>query len=95
MIGFIDAYTFIQLGTTGNYSAIAILDTLTIHRCTRTRILSLHYSYPCNGFITVSLSLQLTHDVFLVQSNFFLAISCSCQFRRRNQFYSDYCSILL
>jgi hypothetical protein len=28
------------------------------------------------------LSLQLTYGVFLVQSNYFLAISCSCQFRR-------------
>jgi hypothetical protein len=28
MTGFIDTYTFTQFGTTGNYSAIAILHTL-------------------------------------------------------------------
>jgi hypothetical protein len=46
-----------------------------VHRYTRTRVLSLHLSYPDNGFITVSLSLRLTHEVFLAQSNYFLAIS--------------------
>jgi hypothetical protein len=36
----------------------------TVHRCTHTRVLSLHWSYPGNGFITVSLSLQIRHVVF-------------------------------
>jgi hypothetical protein len=40
MIGFIDTYTFTHLGTTGNYSAIAILHTFTVRRCTSNRILS-------------------------------------------------------
>jgi hypothetical protein len=46
-----------------------------VHRCTRIRILSLHLSYPGNGFITVSLSFQITHEVFFSQSNSFLAIT--------------------
>jgi hypothetical protein len=40
IIRFIDTL-FTQLRTAGNYSAIADLHT-TVHRCTRTRILSLH-----------------------------------------------------
>jgi hypothetical protein len=47
----------------------------TAHRCIRTRILSLHKPYPGNGFITISLSFQITHEVFLAQPNSFLAIS--------------------
>jgi hypothetical protein len=46
-----------------------------VHRYTRTRVLSLHLSYPGNGFITISLSLPITHEVYLPPSNFFLAIS--------------------
>jgi hypothetical protein len=33
----------------------------TAYRYAHTRILTLYYSYPDNGFITVSLSLQITH----------------------------------
>jgi hypothetical protein len=40
------------LGTTGRCSSIAV------HRCTRTRFLSLHSSNPGNGFTTVSQSLK-------------------------------------
>jgi hypothetical protein len=50
-----------------------------IHRCTRTRILSHHYSYPGNGLITVSLSLRITYEVFLSSLLTFLPLICSCQ----------------
>jgi hypothetical protein len=46
-----------------------------VHRCTRTRILSLHELYPGYRFITVSLALEITCEVFMSQSNSFLAIS--------------------
>jgi hypothetical protein len=45
-----------------------------VHRYTSTIFLGLHYSCPGNGFITLTLSLQITHEVFLAQSNSFLAI---------------------
>jgi hypothetical protein len=35
---------------------------------------SAFYSYPGNGFITVSLTLQITHEVFFSQSSSFLVI---------------------
>jgi hypothetical protein len=47
----------------------------TVHLWTRTTVLSLHQPYPGHGLITVSLSLQISHGVFLSQSNSFLAIS--------------------
>jgi hypothetical protein len=43
----------------------------TVHRYTCTRVFSHHYSFPSNGFITVSLS----PEVFFAQYNSFLAIS--------------------
>jgi hypothetical protein len=46
----------------------------TVHRYTLTRILCLHYSYSGNRFITVSLTLQITYEVFFSQTNSFLAI---------------------
>jgi hypothetical protein len=69
MIGFI-ASSELQAVQRCRYSAH-----FPVHRYARTRVLSLHLSYPGNGFITVSLSLQLTLEVFLAQSNFFLDIS--------------------
>jgi hypothetical protein len=39
------------------------------------RVLRLHESYPGNGFITVSLSLQITNKVFFAQPNSFLTSS--------------------
>jgi hypothetical protein len=47
----------------------------TIHRYTHTRNLSLHYSYPGNGFITVSLSLQITHENLFPPPNSFFHYS--------------------
>jgi hypothetical protein len=46
----------------------------TDHRYIRTRFLSLHWSYPGNGFITVSLSLQITHEDLFAPPNSFLAM---------------------
>jgi hypothetical protein len=43
-----------------------------IHRCTHTRVLSLHWSYPGNGFTTVSLS--SFHSLIS-----FLPLFCNCQ----------------
>jgi hypothetical protein len=47
----------------------------TVHRYTRTSVLCLHESYPGNGFITVLLSLQITHEVFFSPTNSLVAIS--------------------
>jgi hypothetical protein len=83
MIGFIDnLYT--QFGTTGSYSAIAIPALYRSLLHTDTRVLGLHELYPDNIFVTVSLSLQITHEVFFAQPNSFLAISSQlfCQLRR-------------
>jgi hypothetical protein len=46
----------------------------TVHRCTHTRVLSVQWSCPGKGFITVSLSVQITCEVFLSQRNIFLAM---------------------
>jgi hypothetical protein len=71
---FIALYTFAQLGITGN-TAISLMYTLyNLPLHTHTRILSLHKSYPGNGFIIVSLTLQITYEVFFSQPNSFLAI---------------------
>jgi hypothetical protein len=82
--GLSDLLARIHLHSSGLQAIItlSLFYTLSVHRCTLTRILCLHYSYPGNGFTTISLSFQHTHDIFLVESNSFLAISCSCQFRR-------------
>jgi hypothetical protein len=45
-----------------------------VHHYTRTRVLSLYWSCPGNGFIRVSLSLQITHEIFFAPPNSFLAI---------------------
>jgi hypothetical protein len=74
MIGFIALYTFTQLGTTRNYGAVADLHTL---RFTVTHALG--YSVftsriLATDFITVSLSLRITHEGFFAPPNSFLAI---------------------
>jgi hypothetical protein len=56
------------------YSAIA--DVRTVHRYTRTRILSLHWSYPCNGFISVTVTSNHTWSI-LYTANFFLSFHYS------------------
>jgi hypothetical protein len=72
IIVFIDTF-YTQLGTTGNYSAIADLHTLQF-TVVPTSVHGLHLSYPGNGFITVSLPLQITHEVFFAQPNSSFAI---------------------
>jgi hypothetical protein len=73
MIGFIGTL-YTALGTTGNYSAIGDLHTF---QFTVTHALGFFVSTSlllATHFITVSLSLQLTHEVFFSQSNSFLSI---------------------
>jgi hypothetical protein len=65
MIGFIAPYTFTQFGTAGN-RALRLLYKLSSSHFFSSRLLATGLS--------VSLSLQLTHQVFLAQSNSFLAI---------------------
>jgi hypothetical protein len=89
---------YIQLGTTDNYSFTAISPVFTVQRFTRTRVLSLHWSNPGNGFITFSLSLQITYEFFFAPPNSFLAINLQlptpeptnylsrCQVTRHNMF---------
>jgi hypothetical protein len=77
MIEFIAPYTFTQLGTTGNTAHFPV------HRSTRNRFLSLHQPYPGNGFIALSLALQITHRVLFSQpKSLSCPYSCDCQFRR-------------
>jgi hypothetical protein len=74
MFGFIAPYTFIQFGTTGDCSAIAILHTFQL---TVKHALGFSVFTSCilaTDFITVSLTLQVTHDIFFSQPNSFLAI---------------------
>jgi hypothetical protein len=77
MIGFIAPYTFIQFGNTGSYTAIAIVRTL---RFTVAHALGFSV-FPCI-VATVSLSVQITREVFFAQRNSFLPLFCNWQFRR-------------
>jgi hypothetical protein len=72
MIGFINIL-FTVFETIGKRE-LSLFPHFTVHRYTRTRILILHYPYPGNGFITVSLLLQITHEASFAQPNSFLAI---------------------
>jgi hypothetical protein len=95
MIGFIVPYTLTQLGTTDN-TTLSVFIHFPVHRYTSTRLLSLHLSYPGNGFIAVSLSFKITSKVLFSQPNTFLAITL--QLASRNsilQFRIDYDSVLL
>jgi hypothetical protein len=71
MIGFIDTL-YTPLGTTRNYSAIAVLHTL---QFAVTHALAFTSRILATDFITVSLLPQITHEVFFSQPNSFLAIS--------------------
>jgi hypothetical protein len=74
-IGFSD-HLYTPLGTKGNYSSIAIptLYSSLLHTLWFS-VFTLHSPFPGNGFIPVSLSVQITHEVFFAQPNPFLAIS--------------------
>jgi hypothetical protein len=73
MVEFIDTL-YIHFGTTGNYSGTAVSTHFTVHRYAlgfsvfTTRILA-------TDFITVSLSAQITHEVFFSEPNSLLTIS--------------------
>jgi hypothetical protein len=74
IIGFIDIL-YIQLGTTGNYSAIGDLTLYSspLHTHTHTLGFSVFTSRILATYLN-SLSLRITHEVFFSQPNFFLAI---------------------
>jgi hypothetical protein len=65
---------YTQLGTTGK-TALSLCPHITVHRYTLTRVLSLHSSYPGNGFIALSLHFQIAHEDFFSWHNYFLAIN--------------------
>jgi hypothetical protein len=85
-----------QVGTTENYGAIAILHTFQFN-VTHALGFSVFTNRILATDLSVSLSLQLTHIVILAQSNSFLAISCSYQFRRLNPivFWLPVCTLQL
>jgi hypothetical protein len=73
MIGFIDTLYIHNSGLQALQSYRCSTH-FAIHRYTRTKVLSLRQSYSGNGFITVALSLQITHEVFFAPPNSFLVI---------------------
>jgi hypothetical protein len=72
MIGFVDTL-YTPLGTTGNYSTITIS---TLFSSLLYPLVSLVFTsrIQATDSLTVSLSLQITHEVFFAQSNSYLAI---------------------
>jgi hypothetical protein len=62
---------FTELGTTGNKALSSVYTHITVCRYISTRVLE---SYPGNGFLTVSLSFQITYQVYFALPNSFLAI---------------------
>jgi hypothetical protein len=90
LIGFIAPYTFAQIGT------IAILHTFQF-----TVAYALGFSVIASRILATDLSQShcnfVTHEVFLAQSNSFLAISAAANSEDSTQFFSttlDYCCIL-
>jgi hypothetical protein len=71
MIGFIAHYTLTQFGTTDN-TELSLFYTLSVHRCTRTRILNLHNRILATG-------LSQSHCNFKSRVKFSCHF-CSCQF---------------
>jgi hypothetical protein len=74
MIVFFVPYTFTLFGTTGTYNAIAILHTLQFTVTHALGFSALTSRILATDFITGSLSLQITHEVFFSQHNSFLVI---------------------
>jgi hypothetical protein len=72
-IGLLDLLTLYTINY-GLHVITALSLLYTLHSLTCTRILSFHLSYPGNGFLKVSLSLQITHGFFFVPLSSFLAI---------------------
>jgi hypothetical protein len=91
MTGFIDTL-YMSLWTTGNYSSISIstIYSSLLHTLVSSVYYPLHWSFPGNGFITVSLQLQHTMKSSLYSLNpflpFILNYSANFQLRRRSQF---------
>jgi hypothetical protein len=72
MVEFIAPYTFTQRGTTGNI-ALSLLYTFQF-TVTYALGFSVFTSILTTDFMTVSLSLQITLEVFFAQPDFFLTI---------------------
>jgi hypothetical protein len=77
MIGFIAPYTFTQFGTTGQYSAIAILHTFQFAVAHAVGFTVFTSRILPTDFHTVPLPLQITPEVFFAPPNSFLAISAA------------------
>jgi hypothetical protein len=73
---------------------LPLICTLYVPRYKRIRVLSLHQSYPGNGFITVSLSLQITHKVFFSPPNsfpcHFFSVTSDCHLQNSTQFLTTF-----
>jgi hypothetical protein len=81
MIGFIDTSHNTQLGTIGNTrTALSLFCTLSSSHALGFSVLTSRFL--ATDFSTVSLSLQITHEVFFHSLTHSLPLFCNCQFRR-------------